>query len=100
MIIPAIRTIRIGSTGYVWARITEVTGADVSAITPDLRTISPAGVVSEWEPAVPTEHPSADVIRAGLLHTGAEVGWWQLQARITDNPEVEILAVGGFRVIA
>lgn len=99
MIEDDVRRIRVGATGYVWARITERTGADVTGITPDLRTVSPAGVTSAWAAAASAEHPSSSVIRVGLLHTGTEVGWWRLEARLTDNPEVEILALGGFAVV-
>jgi hypothetical protein len=99
MIEPNTRTLRVGSTAYVWARLTEKTGADVSALTPDLRTVSPAGVISAWAAANPVEHPSLDVIRAGLLHVAAEVGWWDLEARLVDNPETEIVSLGGFRVV-
>lgn len=93
------RTLRVGDTAYVWARITERTGADVSTLTPDLRTVSPAGVVSSWAAANPTEHPSLAVIRVGLLHTAAEVGDWQLEARLIDSPETEVLDLGWFRVV-
>ena len=97
---PQLRTIRVGSTGvYVWGRITESTGEDVSALTPQLRTVSPAGVVSTWAVPVLTEHPSVNVIRCAIQHTAAEVGWWRFEAKVTDNPEVEVLLLGGFEVI-
>ena len=66
---PQLRTIRVGSTGvYVWGRITESTGEDVSALTPQLRTVSPAGVVSTWAAPVLTEHPSVSVIPVSYTH--------------------------------
>lgn len=100
MIEPKVRRIKAGSTDiYVWVRIVEETGADVSTLTPDLRTVSPAGVVSAWAPAVLTEHPSLDVIRCALQHDAVEVGYWQVDARLTDSPEVEIVDVGGFSVV-
>jgi hypothetical protein len=97
---PLLRTIRVGSTGvYVWGRITESTGEDVSGLTPQVRTVSPAGVVSSWAAPVLNEHPSLSVIRCAIQHDAVEVGWWRFEAKVTDNPEVEVLLLGGFEVI-
>ena len=104
---PRLRTIRVGSTGvYVWGNITENTGEDVSGLTPQLRTESPAGVVSTWAAPAVTEHlhvpaqnPVANVIRCAIQHTATEPGWWRLEAKVSDNPEVEVLLLGGFEVI-
>jgi|ERR1044072_565348 hypothetical protein len=97
---PRLKTIRIGSTDvYVWGRLTEDTGADVSGLTPELRTVSPAGVVSSWAAPAVTEHPSVSVIRCAIQHDATEVGWWRLEARVTDSPEIEVLLLGGFEVV-
>ena len=97
---PRLRTIRVGSTGvYVWGNITENTGEDVSALTPQLRTESPSGVVSTWAAPAVTQHPSTSRIRVAIQHDAVEPGWWRLEAKVTDNPESEVLLLGGFEVI-
>ena len=103
MIKPPLKTIRVGSTDvFVWGRITEENGVDLSGLTPTVWTVSPAGVASA--PAAPalTEHPSPAVIRCGITHTATldGVGWWQYYARVDDSPESEVLLLGGFQVIA
>ena len=97
---PRLRTIRVGSTGvYVWGNITENTGEDVTALSPQVRTESPAGVVSTWAAPAVTEHPTPGRIRVAIQHTATEPGWWRLEAKVSDNPEVEVLLLGGFEVI-
>jgi hypothetical protein len=98
MIDSDVRTIRVGSTDAdIWVRITDKDGADISALTPQLRTISPAGVVADWFDPAPIEHPTADTIRARFELTPAvdDVGSWGIDALI----DGEIVAVGGFLVV-
>jgi hypothetical protein len=102
MIESQVREIRVGSVDvYVWGRITEKNGEDVSAVTPEVRTVSPDGLVGDWVAADSVQHPTPDVIRVGMQVTPltADVGWWEYEAKVVDAPETEIVAMGGFLVV-
>ena len=93
------RTIRVGSTAAdVWVRITDKDGADLTAISPQLRYAKPGAAAGGWFDPAPIEHPTPDVIRARfeVTPTAPEVGWWEIDALI----DGEIVAAGGFRVVA
>ena len=91
------RTIRVGSTDAdVWVRITDKDGADLSALSPQLRYAVPGQAPGAWFDPTPIEHPSAPVIRCRVEITPTVVGWWEIDALI----DGEIVAAGGFRVVA
>jgi hypothetical protein len=98
MITSAVRTLEVGTTGLVWARITDDYAQDLTGLDVQLRTVSPLGVVSEWAAPEDTAVPAVGQFRAALLHTAVVLGWWKLQARITDNPEVIVLTAA-FQVV-
>ena len=92
------RTVRVGSTDAdVWVRITDKDGADLSALTPQLRYTVPGGTPVAWFAPAPVLHPSVDVIRARfeVTPTAEQVGWWEIDALI----DGEIVAAGGFAVV-
>jgi hypothetical protein len=98
MIDSDVRSIRVGSTDAdVWFTITDKAGADVTALEPEVRTVSPAGVVSDWSTPVPVQRPTTDVIRSRIEVTPAaeDVGWWEIEARL----DGEVLALGGYHVV-
>lgn len=92
------RTLVVGATGLVWARITEKTGADLSAATVQLRTVSPSGTLSAWAAPAATDVTQAatGLYRAAAEHIASVVGLWELQAKVG----TEILKVGPFQVVA
>lgn len=95
--------LEVGTTAYVWARVTDRTSQDLTGVTIELATVDPAGVVSDW--ADPDDRDdalaAAGVVRVALLHDATEPGrgYWKLLVRATDNPETIIDTAGSFRVI-
>jgi len=95
-------TLEVGTTAYVWARITDRNGEDLTSVGIELRTVAPDGTPSVW--AAPADRDddlaAAGVVRVAVLHTAVLTGYWKLQVKITDNPELIVdTAEGGFRVI-
>ena len=99
MIDSDVREIRVGSTDAdVWVRITDKTGADLTAVTPQLRHTPPgSSTPGDWFDPAPIEHPTPAVIRCRFEFTPvlADVGWWDIDAKI----DGEVIAAGGFRVV-
>lgn len=93
------RTLHVGSTDDVWARITERTGADVSTVPIQLRVIDPDGVVGSWAAPNAENRPTPDVIRASVRHTASVAGRHAVQAKLTPTGRTVILTVGTFNVI-
>lgn len=95
------RTLEVGTTGLVWAVLTDRLGQDMTGIGVELRATSPAGVVGEW--AAPDDTggtPATGVVRAAYEHvaTLAGVGWWKLEVKLTNGSLVEVLTAGVFQV--
>lgn len=92
------RTLVVGATGLVWARITERDSADLSGETVQLRTVAPDGTVSGWSAPAATDVSKAGsgLYRAAVEHVASVVGLWELQAMVG----TEILKVGPFQVVA
>lgn len=92
------RTLVVGATGLVWARITEKTGADLSAETVQLRKVAPDGTPTAWAAPAATDITQAatGLYRAAVEHVASVVGLWELQAKVG----TEILRVGPFQVVA
>lgn len=92
------RTLVVGAIGRVWARITELDEADLSAATVQLRTVAPDGTISAWAAPAATDVTKAatGLYRAAIDHVAAVVGLWELQAKVG----TEILKVGPFQVVA
>jgi len=95
-------TLELGTTGNVWARITDRLEQDLTAATIEIRTVAPDGTTSAWAAPADRDNTLAatGVVRVALLHVAAVVGYWKLQVRVTDNPETIVeTADGGFRVV-
>lgn len=94
-------TLEVGSTAYVWARITERTSQDLTGVTFEVATVDPSGTVSAWAApdATDTELAAAGIVRVAVLHEATVPGYWRLKVRITDNPETIVDTAGAFRVI-
>jgi hypothetical protein len=97
-------TLEVGTTGYVWARVTDQRGQDLTAVGFEVATVDPDGVQSAW--AAPADRDDdlamAGVVRVAVLHaaTSEGRGYWKLRVKATDNPETIVeTAEGGFRVI-
>lgn len=95
-------TLEVGTTGYVWARVTDRTGQDLTTVGFELATVAPDGTQSAW--AAPADRDdslaAAGVVRVAVLHVAAVVGYWKLRYRATDNPETIVDTAGSFRVVA
>jgi hypothetical protein len=96
-------TLEQGTTAYVWARVTDRTGQDLTTVQFELATVAPDGTQSTW--AAPDdrddERAAVGIVRVAVLHEATTLGYWKLKIRVTDNPETIIdTAEGGFRVIA
>lgn len=91
--------LRIGSTVYKWARLTEVTGEDITGIAVHMA-VAPldAGVPQTWATLERREHPDPSTVRAAILVTPTEVGLYGVWIRPSDTPEVEPILAGTFRV--
>lgn len=98
MILDDPRTLVVGATGLVWARVTERTGADLTGVPVELRTVSPGGTISAWAAPAQLDTTSAatGVVRAALSHVAAVTGVWELQAKVG----TEIVKCGPFYVVA
>lgn len=94
-------TLEVGSTAYVWAKVTDRSGQDLTAVQLELATVDPDGTQSAW--AAPADRDdglaAAGIVRVAVLHTAATPGYWKLKVRATDNPETIIDTAGSFRVI-
>lgn len=95
-------TLEVGSTAYVWARITDRTGQDLTSVGFEVATVAPDGTQSDW--AAPDDRDdelaAAGLVRVALLHVAAVPGYWKLRVKATDSPETIIdTAEGGFRVV-
>jgi hypothetical protein len=92
------RTLVVGATGEVWARITDLFGADLTAVSVQLRTVAPDGTLGTWgaPAAVDTSQAAAGVIRAAISHAAVVTGWWELQAKVG----TDIVKAGPFLVVA
>jgi hypothetical protein len=95
-----VRTLEVGTTGQVWGRITDRLEQDMSGLTIQLATVSPAGVVSAWAAPAAIDAATAGVLRAALVHVAVEVGTWRLLAKMTNGSLVEVMNVGAFYVVA
>lgn len=99
MIVSDVRTIEVGSTNAeVWAHIADRDKLDLTSVTVELATVTPAGVQSAWVAPAEQDRDTQGVIRAMLAITPVVVGWWTLRAKITDGSAVEVLTVGKFQV--
>lgn len=92
------RTLVVGATGLVWAKIRDLFGADLTGSAVQLRTVAPDGTVSAWAAPASTDTSQAatGTLRAALSHTAAVAGWWELQAKVG----TEIVKAGPFLVVA
>lgn len=95
-------TLEVGTTAYVYARITDKRSQDLTGVGVEVATVDPDGVQSAW--AAPADRndelAAAGIVRVAVLHTAAARGYWKLRVKVTDNPETIIeTAEGGFRVI-
>lgn len=99
MIITEERTLEVGTTGQVWGRITDRLGQDMSGLTLQLATVSPAGVTSAWAAPAATDSATAGVLRAAVVHVAAERGTWRLLGRLTNGSLVEVMNLGAFFVV-
>lgn len=100
MITSEVRTLEVGTTGQVWGRITDRLGQDMSGLTLQLATVSPAGVQSAWAAPAATDSATLGVLRAAVVHVAAEVGTWRLLAKLTNGSLVEVMNLGAFYVVA
>jgi len=91
------RTLVVGATGLVWARVADLFGADLTGEALQLRTVAPDGTVSAWATPADTDTTQAvtGLVRAALEHTAAVAGWWELQVKIG----TEIVKAGPFLVV-
>lgn len=96
-------TLEVGTTAYVWAKVEDRLGQDLTAVTFEMATVDPDGEQSGW--AAPADRDNdlaaAGVVRIAVLHeatTGGR-GYWKLRWRATDNPETIVDTAGSFRVI-
>jgi hypothetical protein len=100
------RTIKQGSVTLVWARITELTGADISAVGMELSHVLDEGSTTQpgvWEaPHVLSNAPLPSVRRLAKLVTGTLVDGaktkYRVFVRATDNPEIDIIDCGTYTV--
>lgn len=101
MITTDVRTLEVGTTGEVWGRITDRLGQDMSGLTLQMATLSPAGVQSAWAtPAAPQlDAGTTGVLRAAVVHVAAEVGTWRLLGKLTNGALVEVMDLGAFFVV-
>lgn len=96
------RSLGVGTTGLVWARIVDDYGQDLSGLTVEVCEVSPAGVESAWAAPADTETDLPGVFRAALQHVatnGAGLGWWGLKVRVTNGALVEVMTAGRFLVV-
>lgn len=91
------RTLVVGATGEIWARITDLFEADLTGAAVQLRTVAPDGTVGAWAAPATTDttQAAAGVVRAALNHTAAVAGYWELQAKIG----TDIVKCGPFLVV-
>ncbi|MET9313840.1 hypothetical protein ABZX12_18665 [Kribbella sp. NPDC003505] len=94
-------TLEVGTTGYVYARITDRRGEDLTSVGFELATVDPAGAQSDWAAPAGRDDAlaAAGVVRVAVLHTAATPGYWKLRYRATDNPETIVGTAGVFRVV-
>lgn len=96
-------TLEVGTTAYVWARITDRRAQDLTAVGFEIATVDPDGVASAF--AAPDDRDdalaAAGTVRIAVLHqaTSDGRGYWKLRYRATDNPETIVDTAGAFRVI-
>jgi hypothetical protein len=101
MITEDVRTLEVGTTDFVWGRIEELHGVDVTGVAVQLRTVDPAGVASAWaNPANEDGTTPPNVIRAAALFTATTPGDYRLQAKLVDAPTTTVITCGLFRVIS
>lgn len=94
-----VRTLEVGTTGQVWGRITDRLKQDMSGLTVQLATESPAGVVSAWGAPSVVDAAVPGVLRAALVHTAVEPGTWALRAKLVNGSLAEVMTLGAFFVV-
>lgn len=99
MITSELRTLELGTTGEVWGFIEDRELQDLSGLTVEVATVSPAGVVSAWAAPSDVDTDTPGVMRVLLVHTATVEGLWKLKARLINGPLVEVLTLGGFFVV-
>lgn len=99
MITTDVRTLEVGTTGEVWGRITDRYGQDMSGLTLELATKSPAGVQSAWAAPAVLDAATPGVLRGAIVHTAAVVGTWRLLGKLTNGALVEVMDLGAFFVV-
>lgn len=96
-------TLEVGTTDYVWAKVEDRRGRDITTVGFEMATVDPAGVQSAWVPPDDRDDDlaAAGVVRIGLLHVATDQGrgYWKLRWRATDNPTTIVDTAGSFRVI-
>lgn len=99
MITSDVRTLEVGTTGQVWGRLTDRLGQDMSGLTLQLATLSPAGVQSAWAAPAVTDAGTPGVLRAAIVHVAVEPGTWRLLGKLTNGGLVEVMDLGAFFVV-
>jgi hypothetical protein len=96
------RTLEVGTTGLVWAVVTDRAGQDMTGLGVELRATDPDGVAGTWvAPDDTGGTPETGVVRAAYEHTATApgVGWWKLQMKLTNGTLVEVVTAGVFQVV-
>lgn len=96
-------TLEVGTTAYVWAKITERRGEDLTSVGFEIATVDPDGVASSFvaPDSRDDDLAAAGIVRIAVLHeaTSDGRGYWKLRWRATDNPETIVETAGSFRII-
>jgi hypothetical protein len=95
-----IRELEPGSSEYVWARITEVSGADLTGALVEL-CVTASSYPDVWAAPSAEDRSTVGVIRAAALvapSAGASPQYFNVFARVTTASETIILRCGSFKV--
>lgn len=93
------RSILAGSSEYVWVKILERRGQDLTGTNVSLRAVRMGGTPGSWVDPDSVLFPTQSSVRCALLFTASDPGTYLVQARLNDNPEVVVLNCGYFSVV-